>query len=205
MCMTVSLYGGINLHSCIKNISNSQILEISKNILSGFNLLKKVKIIHFDAHYNNIVIDKDGCPKIIDFGCSFEEDKLHEAVDEYTTGGFYPFWMSVYKYPYRNELLYKYYEDELKFYTKNFVKKSNNDVIDVLFFKDDFNKNRYYKQIVMKNIYKIDIYTFFSSLNLIIEQKNPKLTNLYKVIIGAMDVDVDKSFTVQQCIDILNS
>jgi serine/threonine protein kinase len=187
-----------------KNISNSQILEISKNILSGFNLLKKVKIIHFDAHYNNIVIDKDGCPKIIDFGCSFEEDKLHEAVDEYATGGFYPFWMSVYKYPYRKELLYKYYEPELKFYTKNFVKKSNNDVIHVLF-QDNFNKQRYYKQIIMKNAYKIDIYTFFSSLNLIIEQKNPKLTNLYKVIIGAMDVDVDKSFTVQQCIDILNS
>lgn len=69
------------MHEWIESNSN-KIQVFSKKIYKTFDFLKQNKIIHFDAHWRNILVDDSGEPYLTDFGlvldysyCSTEKEK----------------------------------------------------------------------------------------------------------------------------------
>jgi len=72
-------YGGINLNKS----PNISFFVLMKNMLESGSLMLLNNFIHYDIHNGNVLIDKFGIPRIIDFGQSFTVDEITlETIEE---------------------------------------------------------------------------------------------------------------------------
>jgi serine/threonine protein kinase len=65
-------YGGIDLNKA----TNIYFFTLMKHMLEIGSLMLLSKFVHYDIHNGNIVVDKNGVPRLIDFGQSFSYDEI---------------------------------------------------------------------------------------------------------------------------------
>ncbi len=63
-------FGGVPLNLYKVNANNFPLLDMFKHVLEGISLLTLFGIVHRDLHQGNILIDKQGVARIIDFNLS---------------------------------------------------------------------------------------------------------------------------------------
>lgn len=76
-------YGGTALSMAKFNLETFDIVTFMKHLLEAGSLMLLSGVTHRDLHMGNIVIDKYGVPRIIDFGLSLFQEQLNTEILQY--------------------------------------------------------------------------------------------------------------------------
>ncbi|CAL6008820.1 Kinase [Hexamita inflata] len=78
LCFLVLQDGGVPLHQWVKqtNPSKSVLLQLQGKLIDDIKALNSLDLHHCDIKCNNILIDSDMCPRLIDFGMSQKSASL---------------------------------------------------------------------------------------------------------------------------------
>ncbi|MGE3975949.1 MAG: serine/threonine protein kinase [Bdellovibrionales bacterium] len=76
---------GVSLANMSFGLSEEELLEIQRQVLAGLHDLEAQGLCHGDLSLNNILIDTQGCVRLIDFGLSRWRDSYSENVVPYGT------------------------------------------------------------------------------------------------------------------------
>lgn len=176
-------HGGVSLHSYLKNMHKD---DISVNILfewiihltKGLKLLHDNNIVHLDIKTDNIVIDKDGNPKFIDFGLSKFASEIQKSDTCYYS--LYPLFYTAQCA--KIEKLYEEYEPLVIFFDKNYKRGTKTDLILKLFNKANKFSKKYFNNAIKSDnfylkpkiipkfnekagIFKVDVYMLMHMIN----------------------------------------
>lgn len=77
----IPYYEGFMLSEIIKDLSYSDLLNITRQVFEGINVLEQFKINHRDLHYGNIIIGENNAVRIIDFDLSYYEGSPYSLED----------------------------------------------------------------------------------------------------------------------------
>ena len=77
--MLIMPFAGEQLVMWATNLSRlaSQMVPMMRHLLKGIQLYQTVDIVHNDIHMGNIVVDKGGVARFIDFGLAFRLSLIH--------------------------------------------------------------------------------------------------------------------------------
>ncbi|CAL6010401.1 Kinase [Hexamita inflata] len=78
LCFLVLQDGGVPLHQWVKqtNPSKSVLMQLQSKLIDDIKALNSLDLHHCDIKCNNILIDSDMCPRLIDFGMSQKSASL---------------------------------------------------------------------------------------------------------------------------------
>ena len=224
-------YGGINMYEYVQNnkiqgLNIGTVWKWMKHLANGIKLLHKHVIVHLNIKLDNIVLDNIYKPKLIDFGIShFAEDmKLNQIPGFYIL---YPLFYSSLSVDNINTL-YETYEQQAKYFIKNYSKKTNNDIIQKiyslsrrkeLYFDNAIKSNNYflfenYPDGFDENagIFKVDVYMLSLSFrnwiinNIPVKESNQNVVNeLTNIINDGVDINPYRQLNIDKLIRLLSS
>lgn len=203
-------YGGITIKQYISKYPEKMTIKrvwtwLIKLIYS-ISLLQKHNICHLDIKSDNIVIDNLDNIYLIDFGLTVQiTDTVKKKYTSEFIGTFYPVYPLFY-----NAVTNGTYEQLVNEY-KDRLGNDFSIIKELVTLTGD--EDRYWKTIILPNIYKIDIYSLGKLFlyNIYIEFKetfkneNAKLTEQLSFLLKSMTLPTYKEqFDVKKCLDYIN-
>ena len=205
-------YGGITLDTYLRgigsNIDFDMILSILSHLIKGLTLLHSAGVVHLDLKMTNIVMDKD-VPKLIDFG-------LAQQVSSMTPDDLLTFYIKHPPFFSVNDvrdvrILYVAYDYIFPYYIQPDQKGSSADPL-LRLFREAQKPYDYFLQVILPNIYKVDVYMLFLIINdLLIELKKHKkndenkelYTQLFNLTLHCLDPDPNRQYNLDQVIQFI--
>lgn len=179
------------------------------DILKATNLLHKNGIVHNDLHGGNLMV-RWGRARIIDFGLSVKVEESN--IENFLFEG------PIIQYPLFVNILYRNtnkaeIKDEFRNSGYGDIHPDFREYLECLNdARKEFGEKRYFKEVVLPNVYKIDSYTVGDSFYQLYRKyrktfkdfpkfKEKDATKLKKVLVAMMNPDMFEQYTVKQALD----
>lgn len=202
-------YGGITLDNYINKYPEKITIDLVMNwlmkLIYAISILQDNKIVHLDIKINNIVIDEENEDdiKIIDFSISGIVTGNKKVDKNLLVEEFY----SV--YPYFYNVLYSTNYNNLKSFYPTLINVEN--AISLFNSVDNTtkSKNNYINNVILPNIFKIDIYSlgyvFMYSIYMRFKDKfkeqDPHSTYLFKILLlNMLNCNPNNQYDINKCL-----
>lgn len=197
-------YGGTDLQKIIQTqperITLYNVIKWLHKLIRAVQLLQSIHIIHYDIKGPNITIDDDNNVYLIDFGISWQLNPVESVNLSALNHAFYPIW------PLFHNIIsndHKDIEDEYIHMDNNKTRK----IIPALEAEFENNHKKYKREVVMANIFKVDIYSighFFMYQIYMTHKENYKLIDnaltirLRNLLLQMINIDPIEQFNTKE-------